>query len=123
MNLALTAKGPGLGAWLDPDFGQSMHVMIMDERNRFKTWPNAYRETGVGDVALAHQLVEKQVDAVVTGVMHPDAYAILAEADIPVYLVEVDAILTLADAVREGALQPADVAAVQARFAAREVTR
>lgn len=37
MNIALTAKGPGLGAWLDLNFGQSMHVMIMNDRNRFKT--------------------------------------------------------------------------------------
>ncbi len=116
MNIALTAKGPGLGAWLDPNFGQSMHVMIMNDRNRFKTWPNSYRETEAGDVPLAQQLVEQQVDAVVTGVLSPDAYALLAEANIPVYLVEVDAILTLTETVREGTLQPADAATVQVRF-------
>lgn len=123
MNIALTAKGPGLGAWLDPNFGQSMHVMIMNDRNRFKTWPNPYRETKAGDVPLAQQLVEQQVDALVTGVLAPDAYAILAEANIPVYLVEVDAILTLTEAVREGTFQPADAATVQARFDAREAAR
>jgi len=107
MDIALTAKGPGLGAWLDPDFGQCVHIMIMNDRNRFKTWPNPYRETEAGDVALARQLVEHQVDAVVTGVMSPAAQTVLAEAGIPVYLVEdVDAILTLTEAVREGALQP-----------------
>ncbi len=116
MSIAVTAKGPRLGAWLDPNFGQSMPVTIMNDRNRFKTWPNPHRETEAGDVPLARQLVEQQVDAVVTGVLTPDAYAIFAEANIPVDLVEVDAILTLTEAVREGALQPADVATVEARF-------
>ena len=90
--------------------------MIMNDRNRFETWPNPYRETEAGDVLLAQQLVEHQVDAVVTGVVSSQAYNLLAEANISVYLVEVDAILTLAEAVREGELQPADAAAIKARF-------
>lgn len=52
----------------------------------------------------------------VTGVTSPQVYHLLAEANIPVYLTEVDAILTLTEAVREGALQPADAATVEARF-------
>jgi len=122
MNIVLTAKGPGLGAWLDPDFGRCGHLMLVDDENCFDAWPNPRRGTADA-AALARDLVARQVDAVVTGVISPDAYAILAEAGIPVYLVEVDAILTLAEAVREGALQPADAATVQARFDAQEVTR
>ncbi|MGC9398164.1 MAG: NifB/NifX family molybdenum-iron cluster-binding protein [Anaerolineae bacterium] len=116
MNIVLTARGPGLGAWLDPDFGRCGHLMLLDADDNFESWPNPYRESEVGAAALAQQLVERQVDAVVTGVLPPAAYAILSEANIPVYLAEVDAILTLADAVRQGELQPADASTVQARY-------
>ncbi len=116
MNVALTAKGPGLGAWLDPDFAHCGHLMLMTADNRFDSWPNPYREQETDGTALARDLVERRVDAVVTGVLPPDVYALLAEAGIPVYLVEVDAILTLAEAVQAGELQPADAAIVQARY-------
>ncbi len=119
MNIVLTAKGPGLGAWLDPVFARCGHLMLVDDDNRFDAWPNPQRETADA-VALARDLAARRVDAVVTGVIPPDAYALLAQAGIPVYLVEVDAILTLTEVVREGALQPADAATVQARFDAQE---
>lgn len=116
MNIVLTARGPGLGAWLDPDFGHCGHLMLLAADDHFESWPNPYRESETGAVALAQQLVERQVDAVVTGVLPPAAYAILSEAGIPVYLAEVDAILTLVEAVREGELHPTDAVTVQARY-------
>lgn len=122
MNIVLTAKGPGLGAWLDPVFERCGHLMLIDDDNRFDAWPNPQRETADA-AALARDLAARQVDAIVTGVIPPDAYVILKEAGIPVYLVGVDAILTLTEAVRKGTLHPADAATVQARFDAHEVTR
>ncbi len=116
MNIVLTARGPGLGAWLDPDFGHCGHLMLIAADDHFESWPNPYRELETGAVALAQQLVERHVNAVVTGVLYPAAYAILSEASIPVYLAEVDAILTLVEAVREGELQPADAATVRESF-------
>lgn len=116
MEIALTAKGPGLGAWLDPDFGTCGHVMVVNDRDRFRSWANAYGATeAVNEVALAERLVEEHVDALVTGSLSPAAYAVLKAAGIDVYLTGVDAILTLVEKVREGALQPAtadDVAAL-----------
>lgn len=107
MNIAVTAKGPGLGAWLDPDFGTCGHVMVVDDRDRFRSWPNAFGATEVvDDIGLAQRLVEEHVDALVTGTLSLEAYAVLKAAGVAVYLSKVDAILTLVEKVREGALAP-----------------
>lgn len=108
MEIALTAKGPSLGAWLAPQFGTSEHIMIVNDRNRFKSLPNLLRKTeSEGDVALAQRLFEEHIDALVTGSLSREAFAVLKEAEIAVCLTGVDAILTLVEKVREGTLPAA----------------
>ena len=108
MEIALTAKGPGLGAWLDPELATCGHIMIVDDRDRFRSWPNAFGGAQVeNDVVLAQRLVESGIDALITGTLSAQAYAVLRAAGIDVYLSDVDAVLTLVERVREGVLQPA----------------
>lgn len=86
MEIALTAKGLGLGAWLDPELATCGHIMIVDDRDRFRSWPNAFGGAELeNDVVLAQRLVESGVDALVTGTLSAEAYAVLrADAGRPV---------------------------------------
>ena len=38
MKIAVTAKGSGLGAWLDPVFEESRQLVPVSEKGRFESW-------------------------------------------------------------------------------------
>ncbi|MGQ9648147.1 MAG: hypothetical protein ACUVWO_16595 [Thermodesulfobacteriota bacterium] len=68
MKIAVTAKGAGLGAWLDPNFESCLQIVIVDDRDRFEAWMNPYRETYTkNNLALATRLVKEKIDVLVTG--------------------------------------------------------
>lgn len=45
MKVAVTAKGAGLGAWLDPVFETCLQIVIVDDRDRFEAWMKRRRST------------------------------------------------------------------------------
>jgi len=105
MKIAVTSKGAGLGAWLDPNFESSLQIMIVDDRDRFEAWSNPCRETcGKEDAALASRLCEEKVDIVVTGSISPASLKKLGEAGIEVLYAEQGSILTLVEAARNHTL-------------------
>jgi predicted Fe-Mo cluster-binding NifX family protein len=107
MNIAVTSKGAGLGAWLDPDFDHCLQVVIVDEDDRFQSWPGP-NPSGSEDAArsLAERLVKEQVNGVVTGVLSPAALEILHAGGVRVFLAQKGSILQLVEAARGGSLLP-----------------
>lgn len=105
MKIAVTAKGAGLGAWLDPIFEACMQIVIVDDRNSFDAWMNPFREAEPLDgVALAQKLVEEKVDALITGEILPPALDCLRSAGIKVFTANQGSILELVEAARLHAL-------------------
>lgn len=108
MRIAVTAKGAGLGAWLDPDFQTCLQIVIVDERDRFEAWMNPYREASPKDgLDLATRLVDEKVDALVTGSISPLAREMLGTANVAVFTAEQGSILELVEAVRDHTLPTA----------------
>ncbi|MGQ9715611.1 MAG: NifB/NifX family molybdenum-iron cluster-binding protein [Anaerolineae bacterium] len=121
MRIAVTAKGAGLGAWLDPDFGKCQQIVIVDEVGNFEAFPNPARDLPGGQgLAVAKSLTALGIDAVVTGILNPQAYRRLLEAGISVFLVEGEgSVLEAVEAVRSGQMQPAGLEQVEVVFAQR----
>jgi predicted Fe-Mo cluster-binding NifX family protein len=109
MKIAVTAKGAGLGAWLDPNFETCLQIVIVDDRDRFDAWLNPYREASAkDDPALAIKLTEEKIDILVTGSISPQSLEKLGEAGIKVFCAERGSILELVEAARKHTLPLAD---------------
>lgn len=108
MKIAVTAKGAGLGAWLDPNFESCLEIVIVDDRDRFEAWANPYRLANPNhNLALATKLVAEKIDLLVTGSIAPQSLEKLGEAGIKVYYAERGAILELVEAARNHSLPAA----------------
>ena len=109
MKIAVTAKGAGLGAWLDPVFETCLQIVIVDDRDRFEAWMNPYREIYAMDpLALARKLTDEKLDMLITGTISPQALTLLKQAGIEVLLAEHGSILELVEAARRNTLPSAD---------------
>lgn len=101
MKIAVTAKGAGLGAWLDPVFEACLQIVIVDDHDRFDAWMNPYREASSNDgLELAMKLVQEKVNVLVVGTISPVALHLLREAGIEVFCSERGSILELVEATR-----------------------
>jgi len=120
VKIAITARGAGLGARLDPHFGKCRQLLIVDDDDRFDAWGNpAGDQPGGQGISLAKRLTETGCDCLITGVINPQAYDVLHEHGIAVYLAEEGAILELVESVRNGSLKPAMREQAKASFSAR----
>lgn len=108
MRIAVTAKGAGLGAWLDPNFETCLQIVIVDDRDRFEAWLNPYREASTKDSpALAIKLTEEKVDILVTGSISLQSLEKLGGAGIKVFCAERGSILEIVEAARNHTLPSA----------------
>ncbi len=120
MRIAITAKGAGLGARLDPCFSGCHQLLLVDKDDRFDAWPReASSESGEQGLFLAKRLVEAGCDALITGVINPLAYDILHKGGINVYLAEAGSVIELVDLVRDGSLNPSTRKQAESSFSAR----
>jgi predicted Fe-Mo cluster-binding NifX family protein len=101
MKIAVTAKGAGLGAWLDPNFETCLQIVIVNEQDEFEAWANPFREGTEDDrVALANKLAEEEMDILVTGLISSQSLQKLVEAGIKVFYAKQGSILELVEAAR-----------------------
>lgn len=108
MRIAVTAKGAGLGAWLDPVFETCLQIIIVNDSDRFDAWMNPFREAGAQDgLALAQKLCDEKVDALITGTISSPALERLRGCGIDVFIAKGGAILELVEAARNHILPPA----------------
>jgi len=107
MKIAVTAKGAGLGAWLDPEFEKSLQIVIIDDTDRFTSFqPQLLLSGGRPGVAAAARLVEERIDVLVTGSIQPEASSPLRAAGIAVLQAESGSVLELVEKARRKELLP-----------------
>lgn len=105
MKVAITAKGAGLGAWLDPVFERSRQLVLVNEEGRFESWSASEAIDGdPNGVSRVHWLVEMGAEALVTGSLTADSRDRLSAAKIRVFCAEKGSVLELVEAARNGEL-------------------
>lgn len=105
MKVAVTARGAGLGAWLDPVFEESRQIVVVDEGGRFVSRSaDGAPESDPGGAARIRWLIEVGAGCLVTGRVGDVARRGLRAAGIPVFAADEGSVLALVEAVRNGTL-------------------
>ena len=86
MKIAISATGPTLDAEVDPRFGRCQHFIIADtETDEFEAVENSSAmAAGGAGISAAQMIVEKGVEAILTGNCGPNAHQVLSPAGVKV---------------------------------------
>ena len=85
--VAVTCVGQTADAPIDPRFGRCQYFVILDADGRIEAVENAARDLGNGaGIQAAQEMIDRKVDAVITGDVGPNAYRVLSAANIDVYV-------------------------------------
>ena len=84
--ICVTSTGNTLEAQIDPRFGRCAYFVIVDpETLEFEAIPNAaVSASGGAGIQAAQAVSGKNIEAVVTGSVGPNAYSALASSDIKI---------------------------------------
>ena len=108
MGTIVTARGAGMGAWVDEDFAHCRQVVVVAEDGTFNARENPFPAEQNG-VRLAEKMIEeiKDLKAVVTASIDTETVELFTEHRIPVYLAQQGAVLELVEAAGTNTLRRA----------------
>ncbi len=118
MKICVTSQGDNLDAQVDPRFGRCPYFIIADtdtsEIEAIQN-PNVSGMGGVG-VQTGQLMSEKQVKAVLTGNVGPNAFRTLQVAEIDVITGISGSVKEAIEKYKSGELKPADDSSVDSKF-------
>lgn len=94
MKIAISSKGKITDDSLDPRFGRCEYFQIYDTDVKVTKILNnkGIEASGGAGIAAANQLIDEEVDVIITGSLGPNAFEIIEKADIKTYKCEAKAI-------------------------------
>jgi predicted Fe-Mo cluster-binding NifX family protein len=106
MKIAVSSMGEDLNSMLDVRFGRCNYFAIYDtEGGMVKALENRGQMSGGGaGIAAAQQIIDADVEVVITGNVGPNAFNLLRDSDIKVYRCESIKVDTAMQLFREGKL-------------------
>ena len=110
MKLAITATGSSLDSPVDERFGRCGYFVLLDpDTNESEAIENRFADAsgGVG-VQAAQLMIDRKVDAVLTGNCGPRAFSTLDAAGVKVYSGASGLVEEAVKAFKDGRLRPAD---------------
>ncbi|MCR4406853.1 MAG: NifB/NifX family molybdenum-iron cluster-binding protein [Anaerolineae bacterium] len=116
MKIVVTSNGTDLDAPTSPVFGRcSTYIFVDTESMQFEAVPNpAMTASGGAGIQAAQFIVERGAQVVLTGNVGPNAFNVFQAAGVPIYLVGESTVREAVEAYKNGQLQPASRANVQA---------
>jgi predicted Fe-Mo cluster-binding NifX family protein len=121
MKIAISSSGNTLDSPLDPRFGRCAYFLIVDPADmRFEAFDNrsAAQSSGAG-IQAAQFLADKNVRAVITGHVGPNAVQTLAAAGIEVFAEQQGSIDEVVNRYKSGTLTPTTQSTVSGHFGMR----
>ena len=108
MKIAVTATGTDLQSQVDPRFGRAQYFIIVDsETMEFEAIENSSVAAAHGAGIQAGQLMSsKDVSAVITGSVGPNAFQTLTAAGIQIFQSPSGTVQQAVEAYKNGSLQP-----------------
>ena len=99
MKIVITSSSDNLDGDMDPRFGRCPYFMVVDtESMEFEAIPNpAVTASGGAGIQAAQFIVEKNVNAVVSGNYGPNAHGVLGAASVDLYRTQ--SLMTIREAV------------------------
>jgi predicted Fe-Mo cluster-binding NifX family protein len=101
MKIAVSSKGAGLGAWLEPDLEKCGFLMIVDEIYHFEAIENKNSE-----IDLAREAVASGATALVAGRLQDSTRDFLLKNHIALYCAHEGSVLELVEKTSAGELNP-----------------
>jgi predicted Fe-Mo cluster-binding NifX family protein len=85
--VAVTCVSDAPDAVIDPRFGRCQYFMILGPDGGIEVVPNTAKDLGNGaGIQAAQEMIDRKVEAVITGDVGPNAYRVLSAAGIDVYV-------------------------------------
>lgn len=87
MKIAISSTGLIVSSLTDPRFGRCSNFAICDaEKNTYYFIENKAQQAGGGaGIAAAQQMIDEDIEIVLTGNMGPNAYNVIKNAGIKIY--------------------------------------
>ena len=119
MKVAVTAQGRDLGSQIDQRFGRAEFLIIADtDAGGFEIHDNTVNlnaAQGAG-IQTGQNIVNLDVDAVITGNVGPNAFKTLSAAKVKVFLAEEQTVQQAIDSFKAGKLKEVDQANVEGHW-------
>jgi predicted Fe-Mo cluster-binding NifX family protein len=112
MKVGISATGSDFGARVDNRFGRCPWFLVVESDSlEFTVHENRHADEGMGaGIAAAQDLIDQDVDTVISGQVGPKAYEVLKASNIDIFLVSGD--MSVEDAVerlKRGDLQRMEI--------------
>lgn len=109
MKIAVSSSGKGIESNVDPRFGRCPYFIIYDTDNdNFEVIENQSRQAmGGAGIQSAQIVIDRKVDAVITGNIGPNAYHVFSTASIKVYSGVTGTVEEAINKVKKGELESA----------------
>lgn len=101
MKIAVSSKGAGLGAWIEPDLSKCGFLMVVDDSFKFIAIENEGNATD-----LITQAADEGIEALVAGTLEDEIIEILKGKEIKIFIAQQGSILELVEQVNTGNLMP-----------------
>jgi predicted Fe-Mo cluster-binding NifX family protein len=118
MKICVSATADDLEAQIDPRFGRSLYLVIVDsETMKFEAIPNmAAGSTGGAGIQAAQTMVNKGVKTVITGNVGPNAFGALSASGIEIVTATSGTIREVVEKFKKGELQKTGAPTVGVHF-------
>ncbi|MBN1695872.1 MAG: NifB/NifX family molybdenum-iron cluster-binding protein [Spirochaetales bacterium] len=118
MKICITSQGDNAESQVDPRFGRCAYFIIADtETSAVEAVKNSYSSTGGGAGIQSGQLMsEKDIKAVLTGNVGPNAFQTLKAAGIDIFTGVSGIVSDVIERYKKGEYKPVDASTVESHF-------